>query len=119
MLKKWQLWLGLVISAVCLYMVLRRMHLDQVWLALKTARYWWIIPGVAVYFFAVWARTWRWHYLLRPILPIPLIRLFPVVCIGYMGNNVYPARAGEVIRAYVLKKNETVSISASLATIVV
>ena len=119
MLKKWQLWLGLVISAVCLYLVLRRMHLDQVWLALRTARYWWIIPGVAVYFFAVWARTWRWHYLLRPILPIPLTRLFPVVCIGYMGNNVYPARAGEVIRAYVLKRNEAVSISASLATIVV
>ncbi len=119
MLKKWQLWLGLVISAVCLYLVLRRMHLGQVWLALRTAKYWWIIPGVAVYFFAVWARTWRWHYLLRPILPIPLTRLFPIVCIGYMGNNVYPARAGEVIRAYVLKRNETVSISASLATIVV
>jgi len=119
MLKRWQLWLGLIISAVCLYVVLRRMELDQVWLALKTARYWWIIPGVAVYFFGVWARTWRWHYLLRPMLPIPLTRLFPVVCIGYMGNNVYPARAGEVIRAYVLKKKEGVSISASLATIVV
>jgi uncharacterized protein (TIRG00374 family) len=36
-----------------------------------------------------------------------------------MGNNVYPARAGEVIRAYVLKKKEAVSVSASLATIVV
>lgn len=119
MLKKWQLWLGLVISAICLYVVLRGMELDQVWLALKTARYWWIIPGVAVYFFGVWARTWRWHYLLRPLLSVPLARLFPVVCIGYMGNNVYPARAGEVIRAYVLKKKEGVSISASLATIVV
>ena len=67
MLKRWQLWAGLIISSVCLYIVLRRMQLDQVWLALKTARYWWIVPGVAVYFFAVWARTWRWHYLLRPI----------------------------------------------------
>jgi uncharacterized protein (TIRG00374 family) len=119
MLKRWQLWLGLIISAVCLYIVLKDMELGQVWLALKTARYWWIVPGVAVYFFGVWARTWRWHYLLRPILPVPLARLFPVVCIGYMGNNVYPARAGEVIRAYVLKKKERVSISASLATIVV
>jgi len=119
MLKRWQLWLGLIISAVFLYIVLSRMELAQVWLALKTARYWWIIPGVVVYFFGVWARTWRWHYLLRPMLPVPLARLFPVVCIGYMGNNVYPARAGEVIRAYVLRKKEGVSISASLATIVV
>jgi uncharacterized protein (TIRG00374 family) len=36
-----------------------------------------------------------------------------------MGNNIYPARAGEVIRAYVLRRKEGVSISASLATIIV
>ena len=36
-----------------------------------------------------------------------------------MGNNVYPFRAGEVIRAWVLKRNEDVTISASLATIIV
>ncbi len=45
--------------------------------------------------------------------------MFPIVCIGYMGNNIYPARAGEVLRAFVLKKNEGVAISASLATIIV
>jgi uncharacterized protein (TIRG00374 family) len=67
----------------------------------------------------VWGRTWRWHYLLRSIKPISLRRLFPVVVIGYMGNNVYPLRAGEVIRAYVLRRNEGVNIPASLATIVV
>jgi hypothetical protein len=50
---------------------------------------------------------------------VPLRRLFPVVVIGYMGNNVYPFRAGEVIRAYVLQRNEGVRITASLATIIV
>jgi len=60
-------------------------------------------PGILVYFLAVLARTWRWHYLLRPLKPVPLIRLFPITCIGYFGNNVYPARAGEVIRAFVLR----------------
>jgi hypothetical protein len=45
--------------------------------------------------------------------------LFPITAIGYMGNNIYPARAGEVLRAVVLKKFEGVAISASLATIVV
>jgi uncharacterized protein (TIRG00374 family) len=34
-----------------------------------------------------------------------------------MGNNIYPARAGEIIRSYVLKRNEQVSVSASLATV--
>jgi uncharacterized protein (TIRG00374 family) len=36
-----------------------------------------------------------------------------------MGNNIYPARAGELIRAYVLRRKEGVSVSASLATILV
>jgi uncharacterized protein (TIRG00374 family) len=45
--------------------------------------------------------------------------MFPIVAIGYMGNNIYPARAGEVLRAVVLKRRETVPISASLATIIV
>jgi len=34
--------------------------------------------------------------------------MFPVVCIGYFGNNIYPARAGEVLRAVVLKRREGV-----------
>jgi hypothetical protein len=45
--------------------------------------------------------------------------MFPVTCIGYMGNNIYPARAGEVLRAVVLKRREGVPISASLATVIV
>jgi len=43
----------------------------------------------------------------------------PITTIGYMGNNIYPARAGEVLRAVILKRRENVSISASLATIIV
>jgi uncharacterized protein (TIRG00374 family) len=57
--------------------------------------------------------------MLRGLKPVPLGRLFPTVNISYMGNNVYPARAGEVLRAYVLKRDEGVSMSASLATILV
>lgn len=119
MRPRWQLWLGVLVSAVFLYFALVGLKLDEVWRTMRDANYWWILPGVLVYFLAVWGRTWRWHYLLLSIEKIPLTRLFPVVVIGYMGNNVYPARAGELIRAYVLKKKEGVSISASLATIIV
>ncbi len=119
MLKRWRFWLGAVISAFFVVIALRGLDLRQVWFDIHTANYWWILPGVGVYFIGVWARTWRWHYLLRPIKPIPLKAMWPIVVIRYMGNNVYPFRAGEVIRAYVLKKREGVSISASIATILV
>ena len=119
MLKRWQFWLGVAVSAVFLYLALRGLDLGLVWHHIKTGNYWWLIPSVAIYFFGVWARTWRWHYMLRAIQPIPVGQLFPVVCIGYMGNNIYPARIGELIRAYVLKRKKGVAIGASLATILV
>lgn len=119
MLKRWQFWVGLILSAGFLYLALRGLNLPEMWSHVKGAQYGWLLPGIAIYFFGVWARTWRWHYMLRAIKPIPLGRLFPVVCIGYMGNNVYPARAGELIRAYVLRRKEGVSVSASLATILI
>jgi uncharacterized protein (TIRG00374 family) len=117
--KRWQFWLGAGISALFLFIALRNLHMGEVWQAVRTANYIWIVPGVAVYFFGVWVRTWRWDYLLRPVKRIPLSRLFPVVVIGYMGNNIFPIRAGELIRAYLLRKREDVSISTSLATILV
>jgi len=119
MLKRWQFWLGAIISAVFLTIALRGLHLTDLWETIKSAKYGWIIPGIIVYFFAVWARVWRWHYLLRKIKVIPLKAMWPAVVIGYMGNNVYPFRAGEVIRAYILKRNEQVPVSASIATVLV
>lgn len=117
--RHWKIIFGIVVSLVFLWLALQGLEIDRAWAALRNANYWWIVPGVAVYFLAVWARTWRWHYLLRPIKAIPLGRLFPIVCIGYFGNNVYPARAGEVIRSFVLRRNEDVSVSAALATVIV
>jgi uncharacterized protein (TIRG00374 family) len=117
--KRWQIWLGLAVSAFFLWLTLRGLKLEEVASYLQTANYLWLIPSVAVYFLAVAARTWRWNYLLRPLKRIPLKRLFPIVVIGYMGNNIFPFRIGELLRAYVLKRNEEVSISSSLATIVV
>jgi uncharacterized protein (TIRG00374 family) len=118
-MKKWQFWVGVLISAVFLWWSLRRLNPADLWQAVIHANYWWIVPGVAVYFVAVWARAWRWHYLLKPIKPIRTRVMFPITCIGYMGNNIYPARAGEVLRAVVLKRREGVPISASLATIII
>ncbi len=117
--KRWQFWVGVAISLFFLYISLRGLPLEALVVAFKQANYWWLIPGVTVYFIAVWARSWRWHYLLKPLKSIPTKDLFPTVTIGYFGNNILPARAGELLRAIVLKKDEDIPISASLATIIV
>ncbi len=111
--------IGVAVSALFLYEGLKGLRLAEVWHDIRGVHLGWLTAGATIYFLAVWGRTWRWHYLLHSLKPIPLRKLFPVVVIGYMGNNVYPFRAGEVIRAYVLRRNEGVSVTASLATIVV
>ena len=118
-MKKWQFWLGVLISIVFIWLALRGLRLEQFWESVKGANYIWLVPGIAVYFVGVWVRAWRWHYLLGPIKKIPTRTMFPITTIGYMGNNIYPARAGEVLRAVILKRREGVSVSASLATIIV
>lgn len=118
-MKRWQLFLGLVVSGVFVWLAVRGLQLGDVWQGMWGANYWWLLPAVITYFVAVWARTWRWDYMLRPVKQISLARLFPVVVIGYMGNNVYPFRAGELLRSYVLRRREGVPMSASLATVIV
>src|SRR5512143_528880 len=116
---KWQFWVGLLISVVFIWLALRGLRLEEFWDAVKQANYLWLLPGIGVYFIGVWVRAWRWHYLLGPIKKIPTRTMFPITTIGYMGNNIYPARAGEVLRAVILKRHEGVPVSASLATIIV
>jgi uncharacterized protein (TIRG00374 family) len=118
-MKKWQFWLGVLISILFIWLAVRGLKLNEFWGAVKQANYIWLVPGIGVYFIGVWVRAWRWHYLLKPIKEIPTKTMFPITTIGYMGNNIYPARAGEVLRAVILKRKEGVSISASLATIIV
>ena len=118
-LRSWKFWLGIIVSIVFLTLAMRGLDLEGFWTTVRQANYWWLIPGVVVYFGAVWARTWRWHYMLRHIKRVSLARLFPIVVIGYMGNNVYPARAGEVLRSYVLKREHGVRVSSSLATVII
>ncbi len=116
---RWALIISLAVSGAFLYAALRGLHLAEVGQALRHAQYGWLLPGIGVYFIGLYLRAWRWHYLLRPVQSLPTRELFPIVTIGYMGNNIFPARAGEVIRAVLLRQKRGVPVSASLATILV
>jgi uncharacterized protein (TIRG00374 family) len=110
--------LGLLISAGFLWFALRDLDLGEIWTALRGANYWWLVPGVAVYFVSVWFRSWRWSFLLRGSKSVSANRLFPVVVIGYMGNDILPFRLGEVLRAYVLWRKERINVGTTLTTAV-
>ena len=116
-MKRWHFWAGLVISALFLYLALRGLNLQMVWNSIASANLIWILPGILIYFAAVMVRAWRWQFLLKPVQEISLLKMFPVMAIGYMGNNIFPARAGELLSAVLLKRKHHIAVSASLATI--
>lgn len=118
-IKRWHVWLGLIISAIFLWLAFRKVDFTLVWQQLRTANLAYVALGIVAYFLALFIRTWRWKVLLLPMKRISLLRLFPVLSAGYMANNIYPARAGDLLRTVLLRKKEEVPISASLATIIV
>ena len=120
MFRSRQFIIGLVISLAFLVWALSNEKWDQVWGALVNAQYWALLPALALYFSGVVVRAVRWRVLLKPVVPdISLPRTFEVVVIGYMANNVLPARIGELVRAYVLSRQKKVRKTATLATIFV
>ena len=118
-IKRWHVWLGLIISAIFLWLAFRKVDFTLVWQQLRTANLAYVALGIVAYFLALFIRTWRWKVLLLPMKRISLLRLFPVLSAGYMANNIYPARAVDLLRTVLLRKKEEVPISASLATIIV
>ena len=62
----------------------------------------------------------RWKVLLQPICPeSTLHNRFAAVTVGFMANNILPARAGEFARAYALSRVEHVRVSGALGSLVV
>ena len=119
MLRNYRLWGAAAISAVLIVLFLRATHPSELKNALQEANYWYLVPATGVLFLAICARCVRWSVLMRPVAPIGPARLFPYAVIGYMANNLLPARAGEFVRAYVVADREKVSTMGTLGTIAV
>ena len=64
-------------------------------------------------------RAYRWQYLLAPIGPTRFRTAFRTTVIGFAATSLLPARAGEVIRPYLLARREGLSATAAFATIII
>lgn len=112
-------WLSVLVSVVLLWLALRGLDLGRTVAALREADYRWLPPALVLYFLGVWVRAWRWRALLAPVGSYSTRSLFPVVIIGYMANDVLPARMGEIVRVYVLSQREGLPKTVALGTVVV
>ncbi|HWT25320.1 MAG TPA: lysylphosphatidylglycerol synthase transmembrane domain-containing protein [Solirubrobacteraceae bacterium] len=67
-----------------------------------------LLLGVLVYGLTILVRGWRWHEILR-FADVRHERAdsYGLVTVGYMGNNVLPARGGEVLRMFLLAERSS------------
>ncbi len=110
---------ALAVSVAFLALVFWSIDFDEFLDAFAEANYLWLIPAVIVYFLAFTLRAWRWQSLLAHLGGVTLGRSYFVATIGYAANNVLPLRLGEFVRAYLLRRNPGLDMTAGLATIAV
>jgi uncharacterized protein (TIRG00374 family) len=114
-----QLLLGLGLSAFLIWLSVRTLDLGSVARALAGANWVWFVPVCGVTLLAFWVRAVRWGWLLKGVKPIGVHSLFAATMIGFMANNLLPARIGELVRPWALGTRERISRSSVLATVIV
>ncbi len=119
MLRSFRFWAALAVGVLLIALFLLATDPSEIADAFKDASYWYVAPAIVVLFFSFFLRCYRWSILMRPVAAISPRRLFSYSIIGYMANNLIPARAGELIRAYVLGERERVSTMGTLGAIAV
>ncbi len=115
----WHLWVGVLVIGLLLAIIVWTIDVREAVRALAAADIRWIGPALVLLGISLGIRAWRWRFIMAPVKLINTHRLFSAMMIGFMGNNLLPARVGEFMRAYVIGKTQRVSVSASLATVVI
>ncbi len=114
-----KLLVGIIISALGLYLAFRKVDIHSLGNALGQAHLGWILVAVLLLLGSVWVRAIRYRIIVLPIKQIRQYPLFANIMIGNFGNNALPLRLGEILRAYALKMDEKVSASSAFGTVVV
>lgn len=95
--------LGLLVSAGLLVYFFRDVDLRVIASHLQGTLWSFLALSVILNTVSLWMRAWRWGFLFPPG-PRPT-HLFRALLVGYMGNNLLPLRAGELVRIYVASRH--------------
>jgi uncharacterized protein (TIRG00374 family) len=110
---------GFVVSIVSLWIVLRGVDLAATADVLRSADPRWIALGVVFVMTDLAIRAVRWQRLVHPIKAVRYLSMLGYLLIGYLMNNVLPARLGELVRSHYLGDREGISRASALGTVVV
>ena len=111
--------LGIGISLIAGWILLQSVDLGAALDVLADADPRWVLVMVGTVAIDVGSRGARWRALLAPIKVLRYLRVLGYTYIGYLANNVLPARLGELVRSHALGEGEGISRTTVLGTVVV
>lgn len=112
-------YIGMAISLAFLGWAVAKLDFAQAFGAIMRLNPLWLVPYLLAHLVLVWLRAVRLRLITEPVTKAPMRTLMSSICIGFMGNMIFPLRIGELIRVYVVAKKERVGKSGIFATIVV
>lgn len=113
------IWAGFVISLVALTYLVSTIDIARLLDALVQFDLRYLVAAVLITFISYWLRAVRWQILLSHERSIRFSSLFSSICMGYMGNNLFPVKIGEVVRAWSLAERERLQLPPVLASLVI
>jgi glycosyltransferase 2 family protein len=111
--------IGIGISVVCVYLLLREVDPARVGVELARADPALVVLAVVATAVDVLLRARRWQVLLARVRQVPFGPVLRYLSVGYLVNNVLPARVGEVARSHYLGDREGFSRATAFGTVLV
>src|SRR6266704_2285070 len=117
--SRWAWILGLAVTVAFLAWAVRGTQWSEVLAGLRAVDPLLLVLTVALATLTFPIRLIRWRVILRDERerPLPWLPLWHAVAIGFMANNLLPARAGEFARAYVASRQLPVRFTTALGSI--
>jgi glycosyltransferase 2 family protein len=108
----------LLLTLGLLWFFFRNADMAKVWAEMRRARPLLLLAAVGITAVTYALRALRWQYLLAPLGHTHFTTAFRATVIGFAATFLLPARAGEVIRPYLLARREGLPATAAFATII-
>ena len=109
---------GTAATVAFLWLFLREVDLGEAWAQIRELPAWTLAGALALVLVNVAVMALRWRYLLEGAgYRVPLRRLFSTVAVGRAGNNVIPARGGDLLRIESLREVSHVPAFVTVGTL--
>ena len=110
----------LVIGAIAaaLWWFVREVDFAALGDALRSARAWPLVLAAALNFVCLWGKAVCWRIMLAPRHRVGVWRLFRYTIATFAASAIAPARAGEILRVWALKKRDGVPVADTAAVAV-